>query len=174
MVFIRVLSLTLVIYVITSATLLFAENCYATDPAILVDRVLVKKSERKLFLIKDGKRIREYRVSLGDAPVGPKQQQGDEKTPEGHYIIDYRNPHSAYHLSLHINYPNKNDRAAAKKRGVSPGGDIFIHGVPNGMGLLSSVLVHKDWTDGCIAVSNSEIEEIWKLVRNGTPIDILP
>jgi len=170
----RGFSFILRICLLTAVALLLVENSYATESAIFVDRVLVKKFERKLYLIKDGKPIREYHVALGDDPVGPKRQQGDEKTPEGHYVIDYRNPHSAYHLSLHINYPSKKDQQAAKKRGVNPGGDIFIHGAPNGMGLLGSVLKNRDWTDGCIAVSNSEIEEMWELVRNGTPIDILP
>ncbi|MDH5325211.1 MAG: L,D-transpeptidase family protein [Gammaproteobacteria bacterium] len=139
-----------------------------------VDKVLVLKAERKMFLLHKNQRLKEYSISLGDDPIGHKQQQGDERTPEGHYIIDYRNPQSRYHLSLHINYPNAADKQRARQKGVNPGGDIFIHGLPNGMGLLSSAFKHSDWTDGCIAVTNEEIEEIWRLVKNGTPIEIRP
>lgn len=146
----------------------------ADTALVFADKVLINKTERKMFLLKDGKTYREYKIALGDVPEGHKRQEGDEKTPEGLYTIDYRNPKSAYHLSLHISYPNKKDKALANKRGVSPGGDIFIHGSPNGFGLLDSVFSELDWTDGCIAVTNREIEEIWKLVKNGTPIEILP
>ena len=141
---------------------------------IKADKVLVLKSERKMYLLHKKNRIREYAISLGDAPEGHKQQQGDEKTPEGNYVIDYRNPKSKYHLSLHISYPSAADRKSAKQRGVNPGGDIFIHGLPNGMGFLSGLFTGDDWTDGCIAVTNREIEEIWRMVPNGTPIEIRP
>lgn len=115
---------------------------------------------------------RTYRgIQLGDAPQGHKQFEGDERTPEGRYLIDYGNPRSAYHLSLHISYPNAADKAFAESRGKSPGGDIFIHGQPNG---LVGVRGMGDWTDGCIALSNPEIEELWTLVRDGTPIEITP
>jgi murein L,D-transpeptidase YafK len=145
------------------------------DPGLPVaDKVLVKKAERKMLLIYNGKAYREYTIALGDNPIGHKQQQGDERTPEGTYIIDYRNPQSRYHLSLHITYPNEADRKQARKRGVNPGGDIFIHGLPNGWEKFAPFYKSTDWTDGCIAVSNEEIEEIWKLVKNGTPIEILP
>ena len=140
----------------------------------LADSVLVDKSDRKMWLIKDGQRYKEYRISLGDNPIGHKQQEGDERTPEGRYIIDYRNPQSSYHLSLHITYPNDEDKRRARERGVSPGGDIFIHGLPNGYGALAAGAKYLDWTDGCIAVTNKEIEEIWSLVKNGTPIQINP
>jgi murein L,D-transpeptidase YafK len=138
------------------------------------DSVLVEKSKRKMYLLNKGVVYKEYDISLGDSPVGHKQQEGDEKTPEGSYLIDYRNPHSSYHLSLHITYPNERDRENSKKLGVNPGGDIFIHGLPNKMSFFSVAFKGRDWTDGCIAVSNTEIEEIWKLVRNGTPIEIRP
>ena len=139
----------------------------------LAESVLVDKSLRKMWLVADGRRYREYDISLGDSPVGHKEQEGDERTPEGRYIIDYRNPESKYHLSLHIDYPREQDREQARQKGVSPGGNIFIHGVPNGMESASGKLAGRDWTDGCIAVSNQEIEEIWRLVRDGTPIEIL-
>jgi len=147
---------------------------YAENNIIYADKVLVKKADHKMFLLKDGKPYREYNIALGDAPKGHKQQQGDERTPEGIYTIDYRNPKSAYHLSLHINYPNKKDKESAKRKGVSPGGDIFIHGSPNRFAFLGAVFSKLDWTDGCIAVTNKEIKEIWTLVKNGTPIEILP
>ena len=110
-------------------------------------------------------------IQLGDAPVGHKQFQGDERTPEGRYTIDYGNPHSAYHLSLHISYPDAAAKAFAASNGRSPGGDIFIHGQPNelAMGRMPG-----DWTDGCIALSNKEIEALWRAVGDGTPIEIRP
>lgn len=157
-----------------SITLLFIISLSAGETQPFADKVLVKKQERKMFLINNGKAYREYSISLGDSPVGHKKQEGDEKTPEGNYIIDYRNPKSAYTLSLHINYPKTEDKLSAKKRGVSPGGQIFIHGSPNGMSLTEVALTRMDWTDVCIAVTNEEIREIWKLVKNGTPIEILP
>ena len=136
------------------------------------DLVYVDKSERTLTLYSGGRPYRTYRsIQLGDAPQGHKRFQGDERTPEGRYTIDYRNPRSAYHLSLHISYPNPADRAYAEARGRSPGGEIFIHGQPNG---LRSGRVAGDWTDGCIALSNAEIEELWRLVPDGTPIEITP
>jgi murein L,D-transpeptidase YafK len=136
------------------------------------DFVLVDKSDRTLALMRGGEVVRTYfDIALGDAPVGHKRFQGDEKTPEGRYTIDYRNPQSSYHLSLHISYPNSADRAHARGLGRSPGGDIFIHGQPNGWGMLR---IPGDWTDGCIALRNDEIEEIWGMVPDGTPIEIRP
>ena len=147
---------------------------FAETALPFADKVLVDKSDRKMWLLQGKNRYREYVISLGDNPIGHKQQEGDEKTPEGLYKIDYRNPNSSYHLSLHITYPSAEDKARAKELGVSPGGNIFIHGLPNGMGALGFGFKKRDWTDGCIAVNNKEIEEIWSLVKNGTPIEILP
>lgn len=139
------------------------------------DRILVLKSERKLQLFKAGKVIREYHVSLGLQPVGKKTRQGDYKTPEGNYVIDSRNPGSQYHRSLHISYPNAADRAAAAKLGVNPGGDVMIHGLPNGYKpKLPRGAIMTDWTWGCIALTDVELDEIWELVPNGTPIEIRP
>ena len=136
-----------------------------------VDLIRVDKSERTLALYADGRPVRTYAgIQLGDAPVGPKRFEGDERTPEGRYTIDYGNPHSAYHLSLHISYPNAADTAYARSRGRSPGGLIFIHGQPNGY----DGRVPGDWTDGCIALSNAEIEELWSLVGDGAEIEIMP
>ncbi len=135
--------------------------------------LLVDKSERKMWIIVEGRKYREYDISLGGSPLGHKEQEGDEKTPEGKYTIDYRNPESSYHLSLHISYPQKQDEENAKKKDVSPGGDIFIHGLPNDIASMPRTSKVKDWTAGCIAVNNQEIEEIWQLVKDGTPIEIL-
>jgi lipoprotein-anchoring transpeptidase ErfK/SrfK len=137
-----------------------------------VDHVIVSKTGRTLVLVEAGKTIKTYRnIKLGDAPVGHKQFQGDEKTPEGVYRISGRNPGSRFHLSLRISYPNAADRRFAAARGRDPGGDIFIHGQPNGFPLTR---LPNDWTDGCIALSNAEIREIWRLVPDGTRITIRP
>lgn len=139
----------------------------------LADFVLVDKSERALWLYAGGRAFRRIDgLQFGDAPMGHKRFQGDERTPEGRYRIDYRNPQSAYHLSLHISYPDAADRAFAARHGRSPGGAIFIHGQPNG--LAAGHRMRGDWTDGCIAVSNAEIEELWRLIPDGTLIEIRP
>lgn len=131
------------------------------------DEIRVDKSERRMELLRDGKVIKAYRILLGDAPIGHKRQQGDERTPEGRYSISFRNDKSRFHLSLRISYPNAADRAQAQARGVDPGGDIMIHGkTPPGYS--------RDWTDGCIALTDQQIEEVWRLVPVGTPIVISP
>lgn len=136
--------------------------------------ILVHKAERKMWLIGANGPLREYKISLGADPQGHKQQEGDERTPEGHYFIDWRNDHSMAHLSLHISYPNSDDLQRAQQAGVKPGGNIMIHGLTNGWGALGNLHWLYDWTDGCIAISNREMEEIWSLVPNGTPINIQP
>jgi murein L,D-transpeptidase YafK len=138
------------------------------------DRVVVLKKERTLQLFRQGKVIKTYNVALGGAPVGPKTQQGDHKTPEGNYVLDSRNSHSQFYKSIHISYPNARDRAAAHVKGVSPGGDVFVHGLPKGYGWVGASHRLKDWTDGCVAVTNQEIDEIWQAVPDGTPIEIRP
>lgn len=138
-------------------------------PSERADFVFVDKSERVLILQRDGAAIARYRIDLGFSPEGHKTQQGDGKTPEGRYAITWRNPESAFHLSLFINYPNAADRAQAAARGVDPGGDIFIHG-----GSWAAGALRRDWTLGCIAVTDAEMAEIWALVPNGTPIEIAP
>ncbi len=141
-------------------------------PAPEIDLVHVDKSERVMTLFSQGRPVRTYAgIQLGDEPVGHKRFQGDERTPEGRYMIDFGNPQSAYRLSLHIDYPNAADRAYAQARGRSPGGDIFIHGQPNSW---PTGRVPGDWTDGCIALSDPEIEELWSMVGDGTPIQIDP
>jgi murein L,D-transpeptidase YafK len=144
----------------------------AVRPLPTADFVLVDKSERVLTLFAEGRPYRNYTgLQFGAAPEGHKQFEGDERTPEGRYTIDYGNPDSSYWLSLHISYPNEADRAYAEARGRSPGGAIFIHGQPNWLALGR---LPGDWTDGCIALSNAEIEELWGLVPDGTPIEIRP
>ncbi|MEM6908075.1 MAG: L,D-transpeptidase family protein [Pseudomonadota bacterium] len=136
----------------------------------VADFLLVDKSERLLIAYAGGQPIRTFRgIRFGDAPSGHKRFEGDERTPEGLYHIDTRNPNSRFHLSLRISYPNARDRAFAAQYGRSPGGDIFIHGQPNGW---RGAPLARDWTDGCIALSNAEIEELWRLVPDGTPIRI--
>ena len=125
-------------------------------------------------LLQNGKVIRTYTIALGDNPVGHKQQEGDERTPEGKYKLDWRNPNSAYHKSIHISYPNEQDKARAKKRGVSPGGDIMIHGLPKYAAGIGARHALSDWTNGCIAITNEEMDEVWALVKNSTEIEILP
>jgi murein L,D-transpeptidase YafK len=139
-----------------------------------VDRVLIEKSARQLTLLRNGKALRAYHVSLGSEPTGAKDRQGDGRTPEGLYRIDSRNAYSKYHRSLHVSYPNAADRLRARRLHVSPGGEIMIHGTPNRWRGLRLVFAHTDWTKGCIAVSDAEIEEIWKLVPNGTVVEIRP
>ncbi len=138
------------------------------------DRVLVLKRARTLQLLSRGRVIKSYKIALGGDPVGPKTRQGDHRTPEGIYVLDSRNERSQFHRSLHISYPNAKDRAAARAHGVSPAGDVFVHGLPNGYGWIGAGHRAKDWTDGCIAVTNEEIEEIWSVVPDGTPIEIQP
>ena len=136
------------------------------------DRLLVDKSERVLIAYAGNREIARYRnIRFGDAPTGHKQFEGDERTPEGRYIISGRNPKSAYHLSLRISYPNAADRAYAKSKGRPPGGDIFIHGQPNAW---PGPPIARDWTDGCIALSNAEIRQLWDIVPDGIPITIRP
>src|SRR5436305_5909348 len=140
--------------------------------ALSADRVLVLKKDRTLQLLNCGKVIKSYKVALGAEPVGPKTQKGDHKTPEGIYIVDSRNAHSHFYKALHISYPNSHDRAAARQEGLSPDGDIFVHGLPNGYGFVGASHRLRDWTDGCLAVTNQEIDQIWRAVASGTPIEI--
>ncbi|UZE95052.1 L,D-transpeptidase family protein [Alkalimarinus alittae] len=140
------------------------------------DLVLVKKSERKLVLVKDGEVFRRYDIALGDSPKGHKQFEGDEKTPEGTYILDWRNENSKFYRSIHISYPNEQDQQFALEQGRDPGGMIMIHGRPNKKRdpVSAWILDKMDWTDGCIAVKNEEMDEIWAAIDNGTPIEIHP
>jgi murein L,D-transpeptidase YafK len=138
----------------------------------LADLVFIDKSERRLELRREGAVIRTYQVALGGNPEGPKRQEGDQRTPEGNYVIDFRKTDSAYHLALHISYPNTADRAASAALGVPTGGDIFIHGLPNYYPLRVAPKI--DWTLGCVALDDAEIEEMWRLVPDGTVVTIVP
>jgi murein L,D-transpeptidase YafK len=132
------------------------------------DRIVVYKGRREMLLLRGESILRNYSVVLGREPVGRKEREGDGRTPEGRYVIDWRNPKSRFYLSLHISYPNEIDRARAAELGIDPGGDIMIHGLKDGMPR------DQDWTQGCIAVTDREMDEIWGLVPDGTPIEILP
>jgi murein L,D-transpeptidase YafK len=162
------------IWVLTAWMLCGTVMAQTAAQPLHVDRVVVLKKERTLQLLSGGKVIKSYRVALGGYPLGAKTRQGDHKTPEGIYVLDSRNAHSQFHKSIHISYPNARDRAAARAKGVSPGGDVFVHGLPNGYGWVGASHRAKDWTDGCIAVTDEEIEEIWKAVGDGTAIEIRP
>jgi murein L,D-transpeptidase YafK len=152
---------------------LSAQRTTVPDPT--VDHIVVLKSARIMRLYSpDNKIVKEYRVALGRNPAGAKQRQGDSKTPEGTYVIDRKNQHSRFHLSLRVSYPNAQDRQRAQRESVDPGGDIMIHGLMPVFAWLGSLHRQHDWTDGCIAVTNAEIEEIWSLVPVGTKIEIRP
>jgi murein L,D-transpeptidase YafK len=138
------------------------------------DQILVVKSQHSMTLLANGKVLKTYKVALGRGTGKAKQREGDHETPEGHYIIDSRNAHSHFHRALHISYPNIDDRKRAQAAGVSPGGQIMIHGIQNGLGWIGSLQHEIDWTDGCIAVTDAEIEEVWNLVPIGTRIEIRP
>ncbi len=139
-----------------------------------IDKILIEKEARRMSLLSKGNVLKSYRIALGGDPVGPKVRQGDNKTPEGNYIIDSRNRDSRYHRSLHISYPNENDKKRARELGVSPGGDIMIHGIKNGLGWVGDAHADSDWTKGCIAVTDEEIEELYQLVPDGTIVEIRP
>jgi len=141
---------------------------------VVADSLVVLKAERVMQLHSAGRMMKAYRVGLGFDPVGHKQEEGDGRTPEGCYRVSGRNPHSAFHLSLRVSYPNAQDRERARRRGVSPGGDIFIHGWPNGSTGGPGRHPTGDWTLGCIAVTSPEIEELWSSVPDGTPVIIRP
>ena len=127
-----------------------------------------------MSIFRDGKSLKTYRVALGGNPIGAKEQEGDRKTPEGVYTIDYRNPNSDYHLALHVSYPSDEDNTRAAQRGINAGFDIMIHGLPNGHGWIGAFHRWKDWTAGCIALTDEEIEELWRVTPDGTPIEIRP
>ena len=152
------------------STLIISVTSFANDRE--VDLVLIDKSEQKMYLLSEGKQIKKYHVVFGSNPKGHKLQEGDERTPEGKYVLDYKKADSSFYKAIHISYPNEEDKAKAKKMSVSPGGLIMIHGQKNGFGWLSWLMQMFNWTNGCIAVTNSEMDEIWQLVKVGTPIEI--
>jgi len=153
-------------------SLVFIENyAFSEQP---VDYILVKKSERMMYLLSDKKIVKKYKVSFGANPEGHKLREGDEHTPEGRYTLDYKKKDSSFYKAIHISYPNKEDIENAKRNKVNPGGQIMIHAQKNGFGWLAWIIQAFNWTDGCIAVTNAEMEEIWNIVKVGTPIEIRP
>jgi murein L,D-transpeptidase YafK len=146
----------------------------ATGSMLMADKLLVRKSERRLYLLRAGQVLREYRVALGLNPQGGKQREGDYKTPEGQYKLIRRNPRSDFFLSMEISYPNGSDVSRAQRLGVKPGGAIMLHGWPNVPRKTSDYYKSADWTDGCIAVSNADMVEIWLMTPIETPIEIVP
>ena len=158
-------------YMVTLVLLLLAQFALADDA---VDLVRVYKSDRTLQLISKGKVAHEFPVALGGNPVGHKKQEGDGRTPEGRYVLDYKKVDSAFYRAVHISYPNAEDIDAARRAGVSPGGQIMIHGQKNGFGWLSGISQRFDWTNGCVALTNAQMDVVWRTVKVGTPIELLP
>lgn len=152
----------------------FSSMSFTLPNSAIADRVVVEKKNRTLKLLSNGKVLKSFQIALGKNPIGRKHLQGDHKTPEGIYMLDRRNERSRYYRSIHISYPSASDRAEAAKYGADPGGDIMIHGLPNGFGWLVAAHRKMDWTEGCIAVTDSEMDEIWKMVPDGTVIEIQP
>jgi len=149
-------------------------HCVAAATTIQADKIVIIKSARTMTLLSGAKTLKTYKVALGSVPVGPKRVEGDHKTPEGDYRIDAKNSHSQFHLSLHISYPNVADQERARSLGSRPGGAIMIHGLARPFAYLGPLHRQTDWTDGCVAVTNAEIDEIWKLVPVGTKVEIRP
>jgi murein L,D-transpeptidase YafK len=171
----RILILLAVLVLLVDGVYVYAHHNWNQLPeGTTVDRIVVEKSARRLSIFAGGKKLKSYRVALGRNPIGAKEQEGDMKTPEGIYWIDWRNPESDYHLSLHISYPSEEDTARAAKRGVNAGFDIMIHGIANGSGWIGAFHCWHDWTAGCIAMSDEEIEELYRVTPDWTPIEIRP
>jgi len=155
-------------------SLLLVFQLAAADDLQKADEVLVIKSEKRLYLIADGARFASFRVTFGGDSKGHKREVGDQRTPEGHYTLGYKNVNSRYYKSIRITYPNVQDRLNAQERGVDPGGDIMIHGQANGWQWATPVVQLFSWTDGCVALSNSNMDKIWEAVETGIPIEIRP
>ncbi len=163
--------------VLVAAVAFLAPRSFAAEPdayPLKADRIRVVKSERVLQLLADGGMIKSFPIALGRHPKGPKQRLGDGRTPEGFYVIDWRTAKTPYHRALHISYPNIMDLRRAQAAHVPPGDAIFIHGMPATFGHHDPVRFFVDWTDGCIAVGNIAIEEIWNAVDDGTVVEIQP
>ncbi len=141
---------------------------------VKADKILIIKSAHTMTLLNGASVLKTYKVAIGRGPVGPKTQRGDHKTPEGNYVIDAKKSVSRFHRALHVSYPSPADRRRAQQDGVDPGGDIEIHGSQNGLGWTGSLHQTIDWTNGCIAVTDNEIDEIWRVVSVGTPVEIRP
>jgi len=167
----------LIISILAIATVGSYKFLYSNNPidkSIKIDKIIVEKSKRELQVYSNNKLIKTYKISLGRNSVGKKEFEGDNKTPEGEYVINDKNSNSKYHKNLGISYPNKQDMENAKRLGKNPGGQIKIHGIKNGLGWIGKLHLLKDWTAGCIAVSNKEIDELYDIIKVGTPIVIKP
>ena len=166
------------IYLAGSAILLTGLRFAAPPPRVaefpVADRVVVEKQNRKLHLLRNGEVFLSFDIALGVEPLGDKEREGDQKTPEGRYSLDERNPDSDFFLAIHISYPSSADRAVARVNGYDPGGAIMIHGQPNVPTYSTAYYRTQDWTNGCIAVSNSDMIDIWLMTESDTPIEILP
>ena len=156
------------------ATLFLASQAVTAGDFPAADLVLVEKGKRKLHLMKNGAPIRTFDIALGPKPDGDKETEGDQKTPEGRYLLDARNPDSDFFLSIHISYPDAQDRLESRSKGLDPGGQIMIHGQPNEPTYSEAFYAKEDWTNGCIAVSNSDMIDIWLMTPDNTPIEIRP
>ena len=171
----KITLLSVIICALALAVYFYAHhNWHPLPSGTMIDRVVVEKAARKLSIFRDGRRLKSYRVALGRSPIGPKEKEGDMKTPEGIYKIDSRNAQSSFHLALHISYPSNDDNTRAAERGVSAGFDIMIHGIRNGLGWMGAFYRRNDWTAGCIALTDEEIEELWRITPDGTTIEIRP
>ena len=167
--------LLVVALALVCVTYLYAHHIWDPLPTgATIDRIVIEKSARKLSVLANGKTLKTYRVALGRNSVGAKEQEGDNKTPEGTYSIDGRNPQSNFHLALHVSYPSDNDHRRAAEQGVSAGFDIMIHGIQNGRGWIGAFHRLSDWTAGCIALTDEEIEELWRVTPDGTSVEIRP
>jgi murein L,D-transpeptidase YafK len=169
----KIVQLFVVTCALALAVYFFAHhNGHPLPTGTTIDRIVVEKAARKLSIFREGQRLKTYRVALGRNPIGPKEKEGDMKTPEGIYKIDSRNAQSSFHLALHISYPSVDDSAHAAESGVSAGFDIMLHGIRNGLGWMGAFHRWKDWTAGCIALTDEEIEELWRVTPDGTTIEI--
>lgn len=171
------LLLTFGLVIVAAVVLIWIIGRPESEPlpaGVVADRILIEKSSHRLTLFSQGKPLKAYQVALGRNPQGKKTAEGDCRTPEGIYTIDRRKQNSKYYRALHISYPGPADVAQAKARGVSPGGDVMIHGLPNALGFVGKLHLKRDWTLGCVAVTNPEIEEIWRVVRDGVVVEIVP
>ena len=164
----RILTVLSIIVISTA----FSSNASNTLPK--ADKVVVNKSAKKLYLISQGQPFRQYNIALGPQPRGDKLESGDERTPEGSYILDYKHANSDFYKAIHISYPNSDDITDARRRGLDPGGAIMIHGMPKNLKWPVALIQSFNWTNGCIAVTNAEMDEIWNAIDEGTPIEIQP
>jgi len=171
----RTLVLIVAVLALVYFTYLYAHHVWNPLPnGTTIGRIVIEKSARKLSVLANGKTLKSYRVALGRNPVGTKEQEGDNKTPEGIYAIDSRNPQSNFHLALHVSYPSHEDKARAAAHGVPAGFDIMIHGIQNRRGWIGAFHRLHDWTAGCIALTDEEIEELWQVTPDGTTVEIRP